>query len=35
MATDNPRAVDDQETHPKDRLNRVVFYLISVLLMLL
>ncbi len=34
MATDNPRAVDDQETHPKDRLNRVVFYVSALIILI-
>lgn len=34
MATDNPRAVDDQTTHPKDRLNRVVFYVSALIILI-
>ena len=34
MATDNPRAVDDQTLAPKDRLNGVVFYISALIILI-
>lgn len=34
MATDNPRAFDDQTLAPKDRLNGVVFYISALIILI-
>ena len=34
MVTDNPRAVDDSSIQPKDQLNRVVFYVSALIILI-